>query len=151
MPDAPLPRFADPRATKPVALGPCRCPGTPHADGDSAVVRAQIGDGEAKSATVVGFAATGGRYYDSAAGDNEAVARFTISWTLVDGDGRAVPITPELVTLLDEDTRDTLARAIAESVGNRGGPLPNGSGAPSRRSSPATSSASRIRGTRARR
>ena len=135
-----LSRFADPRRTTPVDLGPCRCPGSPH-ERDSATVRAEIGEGELRSALAAGLAATGGAWYDGAAGDSESLARFTTSWTLLDEKGEPVPLSRAQADLLDEPTRDALLAAIADGVTVRQAvALPLGSGAPSADSSPASAS-----------
>jgi hypothetical protein len=133
-----LPRFADPEATVPVDLGPCRCAGSPH-ERDTATVRAEIGDGELRSAlSRGGFAGEGG--FDGGAADDESIARFVLAWTFTDARGRPVPISRQAASLLDEATRSTLLDAIASAVGARAGPLPNGSGARSPDSSPASAS-----------
>jgi len=127
-------RFANPRVTKPVDLGPCQCPGKPH-ERDSAVVRGEIGDGEARSAAGHGGYRDGTGVFDGAASDDESIARFTLSWTLVEADLKPVPITTEVAALLDAGTRDALLGAIGEAVGARtGGTLPNGFAGPSRAS-----------------
>jgi len=139
-------RFADDKATIEVDLGPCRCPGTPH-EQDSAQVRADIGDGEAKSVRVAGWQSTGMEYYDFEVANDAAVAKFTVSWTLRGKYDELVPITRRTVTLLDEATRLALLTEINRAFEERhGGALPNASGARSRGSSPA--SASRTRTTR---
>ena len=138
-----LGRFADPDATIGVDLGSCRCPGTPHGQ-DSAQVRAEIGDGEAKSVRVTGWQSTSMEYYDFEVANDAAVAKFTVSWTLCDADGDPVPITRRTVTLLDEPTRLELLTAINAAFEERhGGALPNASGARSRGSSPANASPNR--------
>lgn len=155
--ERPLGRFANDTATRPVDLGPRYCSCCPPSDEhDSALVRAELGDGEAKSVRMAGWGATGFRYYDSEAANNAAVARFTLSWTLHSGmrdehgDPIIMPINERAAALLDEPTRNALLLAINEAYTARhGGPLPNASGAPSRGSS--RGSASHTRTTRRRR
>lgn len=138
-----LGRFADPDATIEVDLGPCRCPGTPHGT-DSAQVRADIGDGEAKSVRVAGWQSTGMEYYDFEVANDACAAKFTVSWTLCDVDGEPVPITRRMVSLLDEPTRLALLVAINKAFeGRHGGALPNASGARSPGLSPASASPNR--------
>ena len=48
-----LDQLADEYATEEIDLGPCRCPGTVHGH-DSAVIRAEVGDGEFRSALASG-------------------------------------------------------------------------------------------------
>jgi hypothetical protein len=134
-------RFADPSVTATIDLGPCRCPGTPH-ERDSAQVRSQIGDGELRSAyaTAVRVDPDGERYFDEAAGDDAAAARFTRSWTLLDAAGEPVPITPAWISRLDTETRTALLAPLNAAIAARSAPLPNGSGARSPGSSRASAS-----------
>jgi hypothetical protein len=133
-----LSRFADPDATEEVDLGVCRCPGAPH-ERDSAQIRTDIGDGEAKSVRVAGWQSTGMEYYDFEVANDAAIAKFTLSWTLCEKDGEPVAITRRTVSLLDEATRIVLLMAINKPFEERhGGALPNASGARSRSSSPAS-------------
>ena len=138
-------RFADPKRTQGVELGPCRCPGTPHPGGDSAQVRVEIGDGEIKSAYRMGgfrrvppVTDAAGRIvvagqFDNEGADDEAVARFTRSWTFLDEEGDPVPITWASVGLLDSEARGTLVAAVDAVVEAlaAGASLPNASAAPS--------------------
>ncbi len=124
-----LSRFADPRRTSSVDLGPCRCPGTPHGR-DSAEVRVELGDGEVRSALRRG----GFRRSDAwneADSDTECVVVATRSWTLLGEDGEPLPITFEQADLLDEDTRTPLVAAAAAAAAWDRAELPNASGDPS--------------------
>lgn len=107
-------RFAEPRATKPVPLGPCKCPGTPHGDGDTGDVRVSVGASEARSAYGAGvrYHADGTSYWDEAVGDDTAIARFTTWWNLVDKKRKPIPIDLRSVALLDQGTRDLLLEPI---------------------------------------
>lgn len=127
---------ANPRATKELLLGACTCPGTPHIAGDVAVVRVEAGWAELKGAWSAGtmYREDGSGYYDEAAGDSSAIARFTMSWNLVRLDGRDKPeprpVTIAEVGLLAEGPFKVLAAHVTELLNGRGR-LPNGSGAPS--------------------
>lgn len=131
-------RFAEPKATKPVPLGACKCPGTPHADGDKADVRTSIGSSEAKSAYGAGvrYHADGTSYWDEAIGDDTAIARFATWWNLVDKKRKPIPIDLRTVALLDTATRTALLEPINEALLALEGPLPNASGEPSAGSPP---------------
>jgi hypothetical protein len=108
-------RFAEPTRAVPVPLGPCRCPGSPHAE-DQALVRAEIGDGEFRSAVQRGgFSA--GPIFDAARSDDEFIATFTLSWTLLDDSGEPAPITPRMAGLLDEETRLLLLAQLNKAAG----------------------------------
>jgi hypothetical protein len=126
------PRYADARATKELSLGPCTCPGSPHVNGDTAVVRTEVGWGELKSAWGAGqmYHVDGSGYYDEAMGDATAIARFTRSWSLVDVDakGRQEPrlISVAEVLRLDEATFAPL-KAHFDALVEAKGRLPNGS------------------------
>ena len=87
-----------------------------------------------RSALAAGTAATGGAYYDGAVGDSEALARFTLSWTLLGPDGKPAKITRANAALLDEATRDAILTRILAGI-DAGALLPNRPGAPSRASS----------------
>jgi len=127
-------RRADPTRTTVVPLGPCRCPGSPH-DQDSAVVRAELGEGEMRSASTRG-GYSAGPMFDGARSDAEWIATFTLSWTLLDNAGEPIPITAAEAMLLDEEVyvgiMDELSQKSASATRR---PLPNASGAPSRDSS----------------
>jgi hypothetical protein len=148
-----LSRFADPDASEEVDLGPCRCPGAPHGR-DSATIRAEIGDGELRSAYAPAkrFHEDGRSYIDEAAGDDSVAARFTVSWTLfmhgLDEKRKPalvpVPITARSMSLLDEASRTSLMLPINAAVnGQNQAALPNASGARSPVSSPASASPNR--------
>ncbi|MBV9485306.1 MAG: hypothetical protein JO246_04545 [Frankiaceae bacterium] len=141
-------RYADPRATKELPLGPCRCEGTPHSGGDVATVRTEVGWSELKSAWSAGTMTRedGTGYYDEAYGDTMAISRFTVAWNLVDVDAKgraqARPIDVQTVSLLDEETFAVLKKHTEELLEHRGR-LPNGSGGQSVASSPETASPTR--------
>ena len=121
-------RFADPTAQATVPLGPCECPGTPHAQ-DEAVVRWQLGD---SALARVGTAElTSGS--DVYASWRQLIVEATVSWNLqTEYQGKVVdvPVTAATVAELDSATITTLAQAIDGLIEHRG-QLPNASGAPS--------------------
>jgi hypothetical protein len=139
---------ADPRETKELPLGACVCPGAPHVAGDVAVVRVEAGWAELKSAWSAGqiIREDGSGYFDEALGDVMAIVRFTTSWNLVTLDAKGKPqprpINVREVSLLGEETFKALAAHTTALLDGRGR-LPNGSGARSVDSSPASASPNR--------
>jgi len=109
--------------TRTVVLGPCRCPGRPHED-DTAEVRTEL---SWDVLVDVGLLAGGAAY-------RRLVSGALVSWNLTDIDGDPVPITPETVSRLRADRLDPIADAVNAAYERAQAPLPNGSGAPSRRS-----------------
>ncbi|MHB8459109.1 MAG: hypothetical protein ACYDAK_05345 [Candidatus Limnocylindrales bacterium] len=151
-----LSRFADPTAVRTVTLpGGCRCPGTPH-DADTATIRTELGSGEMNRGRTFGWQSSGMTYYDWEAANDWFIAYATTGWNLERADAKGhnepVPITRQMATLLDEETRQFLMIEInggPEKPTPQSDAPPNGSGRSSRGSSPA--SASRTRTTRKRR
>lgn len=151
MTEEPVPvigRFADEHATTTIDFpGGCRCPGTPHAV-DQAVIRTELGDGEIKAVITAGLQATGMEYLDWEAGNDYAIARFTLSWNLLmpgpveKGKPTVIPapITAKMASLLDEASRQVLLKAINEWREKQGVALPKASGEPSPASSRAKGS-----------
>jgi hypothetical protein len=138
-------RFADEDATEEVDLGPCRCPGAVHGR-DSATIRAEVGDGEFRSALAAAtrFRDDGSSYTDPAAADDSVATRFTLSWTLLDRHGKPVRITPRAMSLLDEASRLAVMAPLQKVIDRqREASLPNASGARSPGSSPASASPNR--------
>ena len=109
-------RVADDKRTVTVPLGPCTCPGGIHPDGDSAQVRAEIGDGELRAATTRGGFRSG-RIFNGSESDDATIAAFVLSWTLLDPDGTPYPIDPDVASRLDEATRTMLLGAINAASG----------------------------------
>jgi hypothetical protein len=135
-------RFADEMATEIVDLG----------DGESAVVRTSIGDGEIRSVfySAQRVEIDGTLRVDEVAVDDACGARFTLSWTLKDHDGNVAPITAHMISLLDQETRNRLLVPINAAIQrSRARAIPNPSSASSRASS--RGSASRIRKIRTQR
>jgi hypothetical protein len=104
----PMVRFADPSLFTTVPL-----PG-----GGEAVMRSEIGGGEARSASTRGGWIDRNRWlatpekdrdpdmpdFNGSRSDAEFIARFTKSWTLTKRDGSPAPITADMALLLDEPT-----------------------------------------------
>lgn len=124
-------RFADASTTVEVDLGPCECPGGPHAK-DFALIRADLSGAEC--AILLGL---GDLDQEETA---EAVAPFIVSWNLLGSDGKEWPPSPEALFALKGPTSEAIGKAIGEVVVKSIGPLPNPSGAPSAASSQASAS-----------
>ena len=106
--------------TSTVVLGDCRCPGRPH-EQDTAEVRLEL---PWDVLVDVGLL-TGGAAY------RRLVLGGLVDWNLVDEDGD--PVSVEAVARLRADRIEPIAAAINEAFSRSQAPLPNGSGAPSRR------------------
>lgn len=131
---SPLRRFT----TTTVALGPCSCPDTPHADGDSAEVVDVLGWDDLYGVTVAG-----GRHGDAASALT-LVTRAIRSWTYTergpDGKVRPVPVTEANVHRLDDPTSDLIWPLAWAAYEAAQAPLPNAPGEGSPPSQPATDS-----------
>lgn len=121
-------RFADPGQTKVVALGPCQCPGAPHAQ-DEATVREQLGVGDLEIMQAAGWIAGDGRVYVMAAAQRALLVRGVVAWNLLGPDGQAAPVNTLTVAALDDATFEFLAAEFDGAQRRR--TLPNVSGAPS--------------------
>lgn len=131
-------RFADPTLTTTVPLGKCQCPGTPHADGDEAVVQKELG---ASALGRIGMAGSNAVVLgDPFAYHRQIVVEAVLSWNLLwhepDGENgeRAVvpaPINAQAAALLDEPTLTAIASALNDHLEES---PPNDSAAPSRAS-----------------
>jgi hypothetical protein len=108
-------------ATATVVLGECRCPGRPH-DQDTAEVAVELPwDVLADAGTMNG-----------AASYRRLVVGGLVAWNLTDAAGNPVPIAR--VGRLRYDRLEPIAVAINDAYERGHAPLPNASGAPSRRS-----------------
>lgn len=116
--------YVDPAATRPFVIGPCRCPGTPHAQ-DSADIVVRFGYGE--RATIRQVGRKGGLEALNMASILHGVKR----WTLVLPDGSARPIDAVQVAMLDQPTVERLVSDEGLDAAWEDDPLPNDSGAPS--------------------
>ncbi len=123
-------------ATRPVSLGPCQCPGSPHEE-DTAEVYTVLGWDDLVD---VGMAESEG------AGRRILTTRAIASWNLVeldDGEQKPVPVSEATVRLLGAETLETIAEAVNEAYARGRDPVPNASGAPSPASSRGSASRSR--------
>lgn len=81
----------------------CRCPGTPHPDGDTVWLRAELGP-EGGFAALSVIRAVGGDADLLAEKIGRVYAEHGIvDWTFLDDDGEPVPCTPEMVARLSWD------------------------------------------------
>jgi hypothetical protein len=108
-------------ATATVVLGECRCPGRPH-DEDTAEVYVEL-----PWETLVDVGLLSG-----AAAYRRLIAGALVAWSLVNADGEPVPLAE--VSRLRYDRLDPIADAVNAAYQRAKTPLPNASGAPSRRS-----------------
>lgn len=109
-------------ATDTVDLGECRCPGRPH-DRDTAEICREL---PWDVLVDVGLLSGSAAY-------RRLVFGGLVGWNLVDVAGEPVPITEETVRRLRSDRLDPIATAINAAFLRAQAPLPNASGAPSRR------------------
>ena len=109
--------------TQTVVLGDCRCPGRPH-DQDTAEVYEEL---PWDVLVEVGLK-TGAEAY------RHLVYSALVAWNLTDSDGDPVPLTVHTVRRLRPDRLDPIANAVNAAYERAQAPLPNASGAPSRRS-----------------
>ena len=115
------------RSTKRVELGGCRCPGTPHPDGDWI---------ELRTVTPWGAIVDAGEAESTSEQFLIAAAATIVAWNLLDDgpDGPVpAPVTTENIKLLDVDSFIALTDALNDAV-NIGTALPNARSASSRRS-----------------
>jgi hypothetical protein len=110
-------------ATTVVVLGECRCPGRPH-DEDTAEVHLEL---PWDVLVDVGLLNGGAAY-------RRLVLGALVSWNLTDAEGDPVPVDASTVSRLRQDRLDPIATAVNAAYQRAAAPLPNGSGAPSRRS-----------------
>lgn len=118
--------------TRTVPLGPCECPGTPHAQ-DEAEVYTMLGWDDLVD---IGSAPSEG------AAQRLLTTRAIASWNLVelgaDGTPRPVPVVEATVRLLNPQTLAAIAEAVNEAYERAREPLPNASSEASPPSSQAT-------------
>lgn len=119
--------FADPEASKPFVLGPCRCPGTPHEE-DYIDLRCDL------AAPQVG-------QLEVAADGIDRLKFLILGWNMVDADAQPIPVDRDHIERMYLDIFRRINPWITKNV--RTGSVPNGSSAPSRHGSRA--SASQIR------
>ena len=110
-------------ATASVVLGDCRCSGRPH-DEDVAEVYVELPwDVLVDVGLLIGAAAY-----------RRLVLGALVSWNLVGADGEAIEINAATVGRLRQERLDPIASAVNAAFERARTPLPNVSGAPSRRS-----------------
>jgi hypothetical protein len=108
-------------ATTTVVLGECRCPGRPH-DEDTAEVLLEL-----PWETLVDVGLLSG-----AAAYRRLITGALVAWNLTDAQGEPVPLAE--LSRLRYDRLDPIADAVNAAYQRAQAPLPNASGAPSRRS-----------------
>jgi hypothetical protein len=109
--------------TTTVVLGECRCPGRPHEE-DTAEVHVEL-----PWDVLVDVGLMSG-----AAAYRRLVLGALVAWNLADADGETVEINAATVGRLRQDRLDPIASAVNAAYERAKAPLPNASGAPSRRS-----------------
>lgn len=130
--------LVDPEAVQPpIAIGPCRCPGRPHAGPDG------TGQDFVTVVRAFGYGAVSEiRRADGLYGPDVSTARAMLlgikAWTLVLADGKPRPVDAEQIGLLDVATADRLDEIVGEVLATKDDDLPNGSGADSPSGSPAS-------------
>ena len=142
-------RFANPAATDTLDLpGGCQCPGTPH-DVDRWTYRTELGDGEEQRAGAYGWTVGGGVYFDWEAARDKLIEIASIRWNVLN-DAGPVPLNVGSIKLLDEPTRQAMAKAIDDAqTAYRQAKLPNPSAAPSVTGSPVSGFSNRATRRRA--
>jgi len=108
-------------ATTTVVLGECRCPGRPHAEDTAEVLLELPWDVLVDVGLLSGAAAY-----------RRLVTGALVDWNLVDAEGEPVPL--DAISRLRYDRLDPIADAVNTAYERAKAPLPNASGAPSRRS-----------------
>lgn len=141
-------RFANPEAVDTLDLGPCQCGPKSGHDRDEWVHRTEIGAGERGSAAAYGFQITNQTYYDFVAMKRKLIEIATVSWNLVDDDGK--PVVPSVwnIGLLDDAALTAMIDRInavtgADKEDDEPEPLPKASGDPSPAGTPETPSPTR--------
>jgi hypothetical protein len=117
-------RFADPNATKRMELGPCECPGSPHAEGDWIALRSDLG------ADDLVFLETAEPW--------DRMLRLVRGWNLIGDDGQVAPVTEDYLGRLYADLFPRINDFLAEHA--KMASLPNASAARSRTTSRASGS-----------
>lgn len=125
--------YVDPEATRPVELGPCRCPGSPHTV-DTADIVVRFGYGERGRIRQVT------RVSGVEAGYQVAILLGVKRWNLVLPDGSARDVDAEQIARLDETTVNRLLDDELLGAAFEDEPLPKGPGDPSPSGSPESDS-----------
>lgn len=115
-------RFTDPNATARFDLGPCECPGTPHAEGDWLLLRTDL---------------SGQDLLDIEEASGAGRLRILVkSWNLIGDDGKVAPLNDEYFGRLYLDLFPAINAWLDENA--KTSSLPKASAASSPTSSPAT-------------
>jgi hypothetical protein len=127
-------------ATTAVVIGECRCPGRPHGEDTAEVYMELPWEVLVDVGTLSGAAAY-----------RRLILGALVSWNLTDADDEPVPVAS--VARLRSDRLEPIAVAVNTAYERARAPLPNASGAPSRRSrresaSPTLTRSKLARGTR---
>ena len=130
-------RFADADDVVTKAIGPCECPGTPHAQ-DEAVFYRRLGHGALGEINTAGWISGRGVVFDSMASQRKLIELDVVSWNLLDPKGLPIAPSEMAIARLDAETVVRLAELANEALQKE--PLPNDPGAPSADSSQASAS-----------
>lgn len=121
--------LADPSGALPrtrVDLGACRCPGSPHESDWIEVYDVLAWDDLVDVAQATSEGAARRRFH----------ARAIAGWSLVDGEGRVVPVNEDTVRLLAPAVLEALAEPLAQTLARSSAPNPSSAPSPpSRRGS----------------
>jgi hypothetical protein len=93
-------RFTDPNAAERFDLGPCECPGTPHAEGDWMLLRTDLSGQDLLEIE-----------------DADGAGRLAIlvkGWNLIGDDGQVAPLTPAYFARLYLDLFPAINRWLSE-------------------------------------
>lgn len=130
-------RFANAAAVRTIVIGPCQCPGSPHAR-DEAVVRTELGVEAIGIIGVAGWETSGGVAFDAVASKRKLLEIGIVRWNLLTDSGQPAEPPAAFIGSLDEETFESLATSLDGVIKRT--PLPNGSGAPSVDGSPESAS-----------
>jgi hypothetical protein len=147
----------DPTATEPIEVR-CVCPGTPH-DKDTIAVRSQYGYGDSLALSKASVKYQIGVHpkdktplvlpYTDAFSQHEALLELAVKeWSLVDHEGKPLPVALSSILLLPEDIGELIATKVNEFYEASKASVPNASGEPSQDSTPESSPTPPNRATR---
>jgi hypothetical protein len=109
------------QSTVAVRIGPCACPGAPHEDGDVVNLRERLGlaQGVQLQSAIISAGQSGlsAPAITGVLGEQYLIVGVE-SWNLVDDKGKAIPVTPEMITehLLSDFERGTVAADKADEL-----------------------------------
>jgi hypothetical protein len=123
-------------ATTTVVLGECRCPGRPHTEDTAEVLLELPWDVLIEAGALFGAAEQAGNASASASfhakGYRALVLGCVVAWNVTDAEGDPVPIS--MAGKLRQERMGPIIEAVNATYERAKAPLPNASGAPSRRS-----------------